>query len=441
MRNFWIVSLLLLSLAASVTASAQGTADAVKEGHQYDTLKVVSTKYVQKRYNIFFKKGSSRIDHSFQGNDRVLDRMQEDIRATFEMGHAVTDSLLILSTASPDGSVEVNRRVAEARVNSTKRLILQMFPEFREATILTDIMEENWDGLRQLLRANPDFPQCAQMLSIIENTSDTEETEAALRECEEGWNFIVENHFYVLRNSSITLCVVLDGVVDEFVRLVPVAEVKSITHTPTFETLEKPMYNPGYERVIPWRKTILAARTNLLLPAMNFGVEIPIKDRWSIGADYYFPWISPKSNKWCLQLLGGFVDVKYWFPGKNKSWDRTSRLKGHAVGLYAGIGMYDLQFTREGSQGEYMDFGVDYTYSLPIARDLLRLEFNIGLGFIRTQYRPYYLASDYSDLIAVPGVKYNSTSFFGPTRAGVSLVLPITVRTKMPKEYRVGGEK
>lgn len=88
-----------------------------------------------------------------------------------------------------------------------------------------------------------------------------------------------------------------------------------------------------------------------------------------------------------------------------------------------------------------MDFGVDYTYSLPIARDLLRLEFNIGLGFIRTQYRPYYLASDYSDLIAVPGVKYNSTSFFGPTRAGVSLVLPITVRTKMPKEYRVGGEK
>lgn len=439
MRKIWIISLILVSyLVTGVVVSAQDTYSIAK-GQQYDTLKVVSTKHVQKRYNIFFDKSSSRIDRSFHGNDRVLDRMEEDVRATLKAENAIPDSLLILSSSSPDGNVKLNRRVAEARAKSTKRQILQMFPEFRNATILTDILEEDWDGLRQLLRANPDFPQSAQMLAIIENTTDTEDTEAALRECKEGWEYIVENHFYVLRNSSVTLCVVLDGVVDEFVRQVPVADVEQFSFTPTIKAPELPMQNPEYERVIPWKKMILAARSNLLVPTMNVGVEVPIGDHWSVGADYYFPWFVSKNNKWCIELIGGFIDAKYWFPGKKYEWTRTERLQGHAVGIYAGGGMYDLQVSMDGAQGEYMDFGVDYTFALPVAGNKLRLEFNIGVGFLRTWYRPYYVSSDLSDLIAVPGVKFNSTSFFGPTRAGVSLVVPIVVRTKAPKAFRTGG--
>ena len=74
--------------------------------------------------------------------------------------------------------------------------------------------------------------------------------------------------------------------------------------------------------------------------------------------------------------------------------------------------------------------GIDYTYALPIAEDKLRLEFNVGLGFIYTLYRPYYPSSDYDDLIKEPGIKYRSTNFIGPTRASVSLVYPINVNTK-----------
>ena len=73
---------------------------------------------------------------------------------------------------------------------------------------------------------------------------------------------------------------------------------------------------------------------------------------------------------------------------------------------------------------------MDYTYALPVANDKLRFEFNLGLGFIKTWYRPYTPSTDYEDLIKEPGVKYRSTNFFGPTRAGVSLVYPITVPVK-----------
>ena len=62
--------------------------------------------------------------------------------------------------------------------------------------------------------------------------------------------------------------------------------------------------------------------------------------------------------------------------------------------------------------------------------DKLRLEFNLGVGFIYTLYRPYYPSSDFEDLIKEPGVKYRTTNFIGPTRASVSLVYPITVPCK-----------
>ena len=129
-------------------------------------------------------------------------------------------------------------------------------------------------------------------------------------------------------------------------------------------------------------------------------------------------------------MLAWFVDAKYWFPGKKYKWLPDSKLKGHAVGIYGGVGYYDFQNKTEGAQGEFLDVGVDYTFALPVAEDKLRLEFNIGLGFIYTLYRPYNPSTDYSDLIKEPGVKYRTTNFIGPTRAGISLVYPITVPVK-----------
>lgn len=72
---------------------------------------------------------------------------------------------------------------------------------------------------------------------------------------------------------------------------------------------------------------ILAGRTNLLAPGLDFGVEIPIGRHVSIGADYWYPWWLAKNNKYCGEMLGWFIDGKYWFsrPGGKYEWTaRTS---------------------------------------------------------------------------------------------------------------------
>ena len=395
--------------------------------------------HVQKRYNIFFRINSPEIDRTFQDNARTLDRMKSDIETTLALDGAVPDSLLILSTASPDGSYAFNKWLAGARAESTEKLLLEMFPEFKDAVILVDFLEEDWDGLRQVLRQHPEFPQRDEMMAIIDDQGQIDDKEKALRACKQGWRYLVNNYIHALRNSSITISVI--GPSDEFTRAEPVVPVEQYSYTPTF-TAPQSTIEPYYgQNEIVWRKMIFAARSNLLVPGLNVGLEFPIKDNWSVGIDYWYPWAVSKYNKWCGEMLGLFVDAKYWFPGEKYQWTRTERLQGHAVGVYAGAGYYDYQNIAKGAQGEYIDFGVDYTFALPIANDRLRLEFNVGLGFIRTWYRPYHPSSDYEDLIKEPGIKYHSTNFFGPTRAGVSLVVPIIVKTGLPRAYRVGGDK
>ena len=384
--------------------------------------------YISKRYNIFFEINHSDIDSTFKDNGKTLRQMRADISATLNVAGAVPDSLLILSTASPDGRWIYNKQLARHRAQKTSRLLLDMFPEFRESHIQVQYLEEDWSGLRQIIKANPDFPQGDQMLQIIDSQISVDSKEAELRKCAEGWMRLTDEYMYVLRSSSVTLTVI--GKADEYAVSEPLSIPTPPAYIPIFEHPSAGDIITRPRDPVKFKKTILAARTNLLLPGMSVGIEIPIQEHWSVGFDYYYPWFVSSGNKWCVEMLGWFVDAKYWFTNDKTRWTPDSKLKGHGVGVYAGTGYYDFQNKTEGAQGEYINFGVDYTYALPVANDKLRLEFNIGLGFLKTWYRPYTPSSDYSDLIKEPGVKYRTTNFLAPTMAGVKLVWPITVTIK-----------
>ena len=60
-----------------------------------------------------------------------------------------------------------------------------------------------------------------------------------------------------------------------------------------------------------------------------------------------------------------------------------------------------------------------------------------------TQFRPYKPSSDFEDLIKDPGVKYKTSKYFGPSRGGVSLVIPIMAKYRNYKfnGIKIGGER
>ena len=394
------------------------SADGTENPEQGGPKTVIKT--FRKQYTIFFRINRWDIDTTFRGNGETIRRMQAEIDSLISEGSITADSISIVSAASPDGGNAFNVWLSKKRGLSTMDLLEERYPDIDPEIIYIDPMGEDWSTFRKVVYEDRNIPARDELIALMESDLTNDEKEKVLRKMNPAFRYILKHHIYLMRASAVTFNVSVPMVL-----MPPIAGPQALA--------EGPEGNILYRQVQPLpqapveKKMRLAARTNLLVPALNVGVEVPVGYSWSVGADYYFPWWLARSNRYCAEMLGWFVDTKYWF-GKDRG--EEDKLTGHALGAYAGFGYYDYQWEKSGNQGEYIDIGVDYTYAIPLAKDRLRMEFNIGLGWIHTVARHYTPTDDYTDLIKDPGIRHRKYNFFGPTRASVSLVVPIRVKVK-----------
>ncbi len=373
----------------------------------------------QKQYTVFFRINKWNIDTSFMDNGASIRKMQHEIDSLLAEGTITADSISIVSAASPDGGNAFNIWLSRHRGLSTKSLLQGYYPGIDPEIFYIDPMGEDWSTFRKVVYEDENIPAREELIALMESDMDNDVKERELRRMNPTFRYILRHHIYLMRASAVTFNIAESMAMIGNVGWTPEPDLAIAAG----DILSRPAAPvPPKEK-----KMILAARTNLLVPALNVGLEVPVGYNWSIGADYYFPWWLAKSNRYCAEMLGWFLDTKYWF-GKDRG--EKDKLTGHALGLYAGFGYYDYQWEYSGNQGEYIDVGVDYTYSIPLAKDKLRMEFNIGLGWIFTVARHYTPTDDYTDLIKDPGIRHRRYNFFGPTRASVSLVVPIRVNVK-----------
>lgn len=420
--RFYMVSLLMLCSMVAVHAGPYGqpAADA-SANSTADNRDSLQTRTFRKEYTIYFKINSWDIDTTLRGNGETIRRMRREMDSLISRGIITTDSISIVSAASPDGGTAFNQWLSGKRGAAARKLLERFYPGIDPEIVFVNPVGEDWDTFRKVVYGDKDIPERERLIELMESDASPEEKERVLRSMRQTFRYILKHHIHLMRASAVTF-----GISMPLITLpsAPEPEKPELSiYQGDFKYRRMPEARPQPSE----KKMILAARTNLLVPALNVGVEVPIKYNWSVGADYYFPWWLAKSNMYCAEMLGWFVDTKYWF-GKDRG--EGDKLKGHAVGAYAGFGYYDYQWKKSGHQGEYIDVGVDYTYSIPLAKEKLRMEFNIGLGWIHTVARHYTPTDDYVDLIKDPGIKHRKYNFFGPTRASVSLVVPIRVKVK-----------
>lgn len=168
------------------------------------------------------------------------------------------------------------------------------------------------------------------------------------------------------------------------------------------------------------KQEVFAFRTNLLLPALNIGVELPIGNRWSLSADWYYPFFPRRSNhKEAFQVLYGAGEVRYWFGNR----DTRPRLTGHSIGINGGGGIFDVGHNYKGHRGSFYSVGLDYLYSFRLGKGPLRMELGAGIGYIGATAEPYKVLTPGGRLFRSGNDK--RFRYFGPTRASVNLVLPL----------------
>ncbi|MBR1573685.1 MAG: DUF3575 domain-containing protein [Bacteroidales bacterium] len=385
------------------------------------------------------------------------------------------DQIDVISYSSPEGNWNYNLGLSRRRAESLRKYLEWKYPAIKgRVTIHPDA--EAWDDLREAITTDSRLSDTSRehILEIIDSDRAPDAKERMLQALPE-YKRLYAKYFRQFRYASIVLHSGVSAQETEAdttavqpadtvrtveprdtVIVLPPADTTAApadtlvapadtTAAPvdTVVTVVPPVIIPApVDTVIsqPVRKnykTIAALKTNLLydaVTALNFEVEVPIANRYSVMVEDVFPWWET-GNKYCFQMWEMGIEGRVWL----KPWDvnGTEKLRGWFGGLYAMSSKYDFQLDRKiNYQGEYWSGGLTAGYAMPIGRKKkVNLEFSLSVGYLQSDYRHYQPSGDYDKLIRD---KYNTgkVSYFGPTKAKISLVVPINIPTRKDKEVR-----
>ena len=430
---------ILLSLVPAGNAHSATVPDATSTGISDASLK------------LYFFQDYSTYDSLFMDNGRRLDEFVRQYGLTDPDGPRIS----VAGSASAEGPYIHNEDLSLRRATRICDILVNSYgvPSYR---IDRDARGIDWDDLLQQVRTASGLSQREkrQVTDIITSVPEhtfgadgklTDSRRKRLMDLNGGrtWTWMLDSIFYEQRYGMVTLL--------EPVRIAPaprdtvyVREDHYYYYHDTVTTVPviQPVAAVGGRRtssdsVRSWmqddpryqRRTIFALRTNLLLPLMNVGVEVPVGNRWSVGLDHYYPWIWRKtsSNESCTELMFETAEVRYWL-GRHHSrgsenW--KNRLLGHSVGVFGAAGYYDFERDWNGRQGEFWGAGVDYMFAFPVFGGRMHMELELGVGYLSGSYEIYDVYTEGGKLFRRRDEGRKGFTYMGPLKAGVSLVLPI----------------
>lgn len=407
----------------------------------------------ESNYTVYFRVGKDEIEPSFRSNLASMNNFVRELRQ-------LPDSLelkkiYIASGASPEGSYDLNRRLANRRGEGLRRYLRQVL-SLKDLTFEVVSVGQDWKRLYELVEQS--YIECRDDVLFIINDEpayqppNVEDTRTQrLRKLCGGrpWNYMNRNFFDELRSATIVKYEV--GLVEEY-------EPPTPTPTPTpapepvviTETIvERDTVMVEVEKVVrdttlvvlPVRDntTFISLKTNMLYNLAlipNIQLEYLFTDGWTIGGTYHHAWWhnDPKHHYW--RLYGGELNLRNYFGGQAEQKPMT----GHHWGVYAQILSYDFEL---GGRGYLSHFsyggGVEYGYSVPIA-PRLSLDFSLGLGYIGGAYKVYDPMNGH-----YVWQETRQRNWFGPTKAEITLIWHIgsgykgASRYSIKKQSRKGG--
>ena len=429
----------LVAVAVAFTVSAEA-APAVSVPADLDSL------YKDHRcleVRVFFPVNEDVLYLDYMGNEARFHKFINEANVLIQDTSYHVKSLDVLSCASPEGPIHKNNELSVGR-SINFRSYIREYVDITGLTLNVISLGSNWDGLRELV-ADSDMPARQAVLRIIDegpgaNVANLEidPRVGKLRELNGGtaFSYIRANLLPQLRFVDFKLVfeqtrvIVIDEPAPEPVQEpepAPEPEVEP-------ETVELPAYRfmmRTDDAYFPYYKLAVAARSNVLLPFANIGLEVPLGNRWSLGADHYYPWLwrywPTRSNKYCSELMWEKLELRYWFGRDHRPGEKNygRRLLGHSLAAAGGAGYFDFERDWHGHQGEFWFAGLDYMYAASIWNGRCHVELNLGMGYMDRTQRAYNVYVDGGKLFFDREEGETRHHYFGPINAGVTLAFPL----------------
>ncbi len=376
-----------------------------------------------------FRFDKANIDPHFLSNTIALAQIDSVL---LHSDRVLIDSIVIYGYSSPDGPDNANWRIAGQRAESVKKYIASHSQAIDQSRILTYNKGEDIAGLRNMIAADNNMPGGDDVIMLIDSGMTGDALEQGISDADRNaMRYIILNMSRFLRSTVIYIIYAVpeqipdDGAAESLsqdsVEQVsqadsPQADDQSIVS----ESALLPAagdYGSFASKSGKCRFPFMGFKTNLLYyPILmpNIEVEYYIGRRWSVNAEYQIAWWQFPRHDRFYQIQTGGPEFRYWLRP-------DGRFTGHYFGVYGSMGLYDLKNGEKGYMSNSLwSAGISWGYLLPL-NGRLSLEFGLGVGYMQTSYeeyvRNYELGKHYDYLYT------SKTSYFGPTKAKIGLVL------------------
>lgn len=391
----------------------------------------------EKAYYYHF--GQTDIDETYRDNSQTTDSILMVVR---DLRNAGAQNIQIQMTSHTSPDVTGNEAV-DIAYNRNQNVIkfLSVFNLIDVTTLTSGTNGYDWDCLLdQICRSNN--PDKAELTNVIRNIPDdpfgaNENTRIELLRTvgsEGSFQQLVGDYFQNMRNTTVSITAYMPLTMQP-TQLLAATNTAAKVMAPTVEHVGR--VPKKKENAVP-RMFRMGVSSNLLYDVAaipNLGVDFYFARHFSVGINYmYADWTVYKDfNMW--HGNGGDLHFDYWFNGKRA-------FSGHHVGVIgqamkwkwrkndntpASVPSDGAQpYTAYKSKNYNFAAGITYGYALPITKDLT-LDFGIGVGYFRMEYRYDKFSDNYNDNGEQINIKSGNRgrSWIGPTKAEVKLIWKI----------------
>ena len=352
------------------------------------------------------QEGHKEIRVDFRVNKTVIDTLFSDNAAHV---HEIVDYLNAISqdstitilevsfcgAASPEGSYQVNRRLARARLESLESLVRSQV-EIPDSIITRNDSYIPWEYLIGEIEAS-EMAYKQEILDILNTQGNLvdyyhpnthiDERVMKLKNLDGGrvWQELNRRFFSRMRNAC---AVFFTYKKEEPVLEEPVVEPAPVVVEEVIEVVPDTIVEqPAVEE---WTRKLLL-KTNALGLGIGIGnaaVEIDLAKHWSLSVPVYYSAMNYFIPTLKFRTLGTQPEIRYWIKPENQ---------GFFVAAHAAVASYniavdgDLRYQDHNGEVPAWGGGLNIGYRLPISKDNhWGVEFTLGAGVYSLYYDTFY---------------------------------------------------
>lgn len=341
---------------------------------------------------IEFRVARHVIEPNFRDNARKLSELDAYLNEISRNPAYEVTGITIYGTASPEGSYELNRRLASNRAKSVEDYLRKRI-DIPDSLITRVDDYIQWGKLAEMIEPSS-LPHKDEVLAVIaeqpelvkyKSTSTIDHRVLKLQQIDGGsvWRILMRDYFGKLRNTSMAAITVRNVLADEN-WLIPIHFTEPVVEVEQPDLVIEPMAEPVKPEV--WYRR-LHLKTNALgwpIILANAAVELDLCPHLSFSLPVYYSALNYFTSTIKFRAFGFQPELRYWFDEDNTGWF----VAGHfGLAWYNIATNGDWRIQDHNRNTPAIGGGANAGYRMPIGkRKKWNVEFSLGVGAYKLHF-------------------------------------------------------